>query len=133
VRFVARYQGAEHSGEPTADGIARIKFEEVSVRDVSPSVPGWYPIVGAVFAAFTVLSLFFLIIQPQAIPEGNRIPFDIWVAFCLAASASFLGGSASAHGRLPLPFVSDAPIQFSALGGVAIFIVSLLVLVNVYR
>ena len=59
--------------------------------------------------------------------------FDAWMAFCVAASAAFLGGSAAASGTLKIPFMKDAPIKFSAVGDFAIFVVVLISMASVNR
>jgi hypothetical protein len=93
-------------------------------------IPSWFPIAGVGFAVATFLSLFYLLVGP-GLPAGRRIVFDVWVAFCVAASAAFLGGTAIANGQLRLPLLKEAPVRFSAAGGVAIFIVVLLLMVAV--
>jgi hypothetical protein len=95
-------------------------------------VPNWFPAAGLIFAFFTFISLTYFLVGP-GIPAGRRVIFDVWVAFCVAASAAFLGGTAVATGHLSLPFAKRAPIQFSTIGGVAIFVVVLILMVSVNR
>lgn len=99
---------------------------------VDAQVPGWFPIAGVGFAVATFLSLFYLLVGPD-LSQQKKIIFDAWFAFCVAASAAFLGGSAVASGTLRLPFIRDSPVKFSAFGGIAIFIVVLLVMISVNR
>ncbi len=80
--------------------------------------PSWSPIAGVIFTVFTVVMLLCLLLGPQDIAPGRHIIFDVLVAFCLAASVSFLGGTAKAHGKLP--WLGNSPIQFATVGGVAI-------------
>jgi len=92
-------------------------------------VPYWFPIAGVVFTALTILTLFLALTGVVPIDPGKRVLFNVWVAFCLAASVGFLTGSASASGKIPLPSaLGDSPIAFSAVGGVAVFLVILLVM-----
>jgi hypothetical protein len=133
VEFIAYYNGHTRKAIPNSDGVSHIQFDEVRLPGPPPSVLAWFPLAGVLFAVFLAASLFYLIIQPTAIAQGNRIVFDVWVAFCLAASASFLGGEAVVRGGLPFPFAKERPVTFAAVGGIAVFIVALLVLVNVYR
>lgn len=91
-------------------------------------VPTWFPIAGVIFTAITMLSLFALVTGLAQAVQKN-IFFNVWVAFCVAASASFLGGSAAAKGSLPIPAQwGDKPVNFSVWGGVAVFFVTLLLM-----
>jgi len=99
-------------------------------------VPNWFPIVGMIFTCITVVSLFYLLVGPQDLSSGRHIIFDVWVAVCLAASASFLGGTAKAHGQLPWPAWfggKSPPIQFATAGGIAVFVIALLILLSAYH
>ncbi len=95
--------------------------------NATPHVPGWFRIAGVGFAIATFFSLTYFLIGPEIAPT-RRIIFDVWVAFCVAASATFLGGTAIASGRMGLPFLKKAPVRFSAVGGIAVFIVVFLML-----
>jgi len=100
------------------------------------TVPNWFPILGAIFTLFFVGSLFYLLIAPRELSSGRHIIFDVWVAICLAASASFLGGTAKAHGSLPWPAWlggGSPPIQFATGGGIATFIIALIILLGAYH
>jgi hypothetical protein len=99
-------------------------------------VPSWFPIAGVIFTAFTVVSLLYLLLGPQDISSGRHIIFDVWFAICLAASASFLGGTAKAHGSLPWPAWfggNSPPIQFATAGGIAVFVIALIILLSAYH
>lgn len=89
------------------------------------SVPRWFPVAGVIFAAITLLFLMYLLIGPP-IAAGKQIVFNVFMALSVAASASFLGGSAAASGKIP--FVKNSPIEFSAGGGIAVFVIVFLVL-----
>jgi hypothetical protein len=101
----------------------------VAPRAPRAESPRWFPIAGVAFAAATVISLFYLLIGPTPIEPGRRIIFNVWVALCVAASGAFLGGTAFAHGQLPIPnWLGGTPAQFMTRGGIAVFIVTFLVL-----
>ena len=92
------------------------------------SMPGWAPAAGLGFAVATAVSLFYLMIGPS-FPPDKKIIFNVWIAFCVAASGAFLGGTAHAKGKLPIPFMKGAtPVRFSAVGGIAIFVVVFLLM-----
>jgi hypothetical protein len=86
----------------------------------------WMPVAALVFATLTLISLFYLLLSPEDIPQSKHLIFDVWMSFCVAASASFIGGTAQASGRIP--FFQDSPVQFMAVGGVGVFIVVFLIL-----
>ena len=94
------------------------------------TAPTWLPVAAVIFTATTILSLLYLILRPEDIPLSKHFIFDVWLSFSLAASFSFIGGTAQASGRIP--FFKDSPIQFMFVGGVAVFLVSLLVLSHIY-
>lgn len=89
-------------------------------------VPQWFPVAAVVFTAFSFIGLFYLLVRPQDIPTSKHFLFDVWVAFSLACSATFIGGTAQAWGKLP--FFKDAPVKFFATGGIGIFVVVLIIL-----
>ena len=85
----------------------------------------WFPIAGVCFAAVTILFLMYMLAGPP-LDASKKVIFDVMMAFCTSASAAFLGGSAVAHGRIPI--FKNSPIAFSAYGGIGIFIVVFLLL-----
>jgi hypothetical protein len=90
------------------------------------NVPKWMPVAAVVFTALTLISLFYLILRPEDIPPSKHLTFDVWMSLCVAASISFIGGTAQAHGRIP--FFQDSPVEFMAVGGAGVFIVIFLIL-----
>jgi hypothetical protein len=93
---------------------------------ISRQNPAWVPIAGVCFTVLTLASLYPLV-TGWAPAATKNIFFNVWVAFCVAASASFLGGSATASGALPLPSQwGQNPVKFVVFGGVGIFIVVLI-------
>lgn len=111
---------------------AFIEFNKKQSAQNQKPVPDWFAKAGVGFSIATFLLLFYLLVGPS-IPSEKRIIFDAWMAFCVAASAAFLGGTAVSKGTLKLPFMKDAPVQFSAFGGIAVFIVVFLILAITYR
>ena len=95
-------------------------------------VPDWFPVAGLCFAVATFLSLFYLLLGPD-LSAQKKIIFNVWMAFCVAASAAFLGGYATTAGALKIPFMKDAPVKFSAVGGIAVFIVVFLLMAAANR
>jgi hypothetical protein len=90
------------------------------------SVPSWFPIVGALFAAVFFGFLIYTFIVGIPTDPQRRLVFDVLVAFSLAASGAFLGGTAVASGNIP--FFKDSPVKFSAVGGIGIFVVVLMIM-----
>lgn len=95
-------------------------------RSMEQKLPGWFPIAGMFFAAMTILFLMYLILIGPALDPTKQNILNLMMAFCVAASAAFLGGDAVAKGNIP--FFKDSPVAFSAVGGVGTFIVVFLIL-----
>jgi hypothetical protein len=99
-------------------------------------LPTWVPVAGVVFAVLTFFSLFYIVVGGTSVGKSQRVPFDIWVAFCIAASFSFLGGTAVTTGHLPLPgsrFFGGTPGQFAVRGGIAVLIIAFGILWAAYH
>jgi hypothetical protein len=100
-----------------------------------PKVPSWFPIAG--YSAL-VLTLLFLMgitlaaIAGNAVPDNTRMLIVFIVAIGIALAASFLGGDAVAKGSVPLPFVQERPIAFTVGGGIAAFVIVVLIGYYVY-
>jgi hypothetical protein len=92
--------------------------------------PDWIPKAAAVSCFLTIGSVFYLIVRPEDLPGSRHTLFDIWMAFCVATSLSFIGGTARASGSIP--FFKDSPIRFMAVGGIAVFIISLFILHEIF-
>jgi hypothetical protein len=93
-------------------------------------VPGWFPVVGSFFGGLTLLFFMALVIVEMfghPVPPTGRFLVVSVLAFGAALSGSFLGGNAAARGQIPIPFVKDHPIAFTATGGIAIFIIFFLI------
>lgn len=126
-------QSSEQSGEARmrSDNNGTRPNEKLS-RQGQSVVPEWFGKAGLGFTVLTVASLFYLIVGP-GVSDQRKLIFNVWVALCVAASAAFLGGSAATSGALRIPFIKDAPVRFSAFGGVAIFVVVFLLLAAANR
>jgi hypothetical protein len=101
-----------------------------------PQVPDWFPIAGVVFAAVTMLFFMGLVVAllrgvPLPNDAGTKFTLTALLAICAGFTFTFLGAKAVAKGVLPIPFLKDKPIAFSAAGGVAVFII-VYVLANIY-
>jgi hypothetical protein len=111
---------------------ARMKLNQKRGRPMLPDsadarerLPGWFPIAGVCFAVLTILILLYLLVGP-GFEAGRTNIFNALIAFCVACSAAFLGGSAVARGKIP--FFQDSPVSFSVYGGIGVFLVVYLVL-----
>lgn len=86
----------------------------------------WAPAVAAKIGVGT-LAYFMMIAMVtlfrQGLPDAARFPLVSVLALGSALSSAFLGGSAAAKGTLPIPFFKDKPIQFSVVGGIAVFVI----------
>jgi hypothetical protein len=107
----------------TVKAIAMARDEQLS-----RGVPAWFTVAGFVAGAITLLFVMGLVLTSLAIkevPQGSRFLVLIVVAVGMALSSSFLGGSAVASGKIP--FFKDTPLVFSATGGIAVFVIVLLI------
>jgi len=94
------------------------------------NVPKWFPVAAVGFTVLTIGFLFYLILRPEDIAPSKHLIFNVLMAFCAAASLSFIGGTAHASGRIP--FFKDSPVEFMAVGGIGVFVVVLLILHYLY-
>lgn len=113
----------------TTEGDLDAYVQAVTTKFLPPPTSKWVPIAGAAFGLLTLLffiSLVLASINGKSIPPDSRMLVVAVLALGVAPSASFLGGAASASGKLPLPWGMD-PLSFSAVGGIAIFLVVFLI------
>ena len=85
--------------------------------------------VGAVFGGITLLffmALILLAIFGRTVPENAKYLVIIVLALFGGLSAGFVGGNASARGRLPLPFAQDYPLAIALTGGIAVLVILLI-------
>lgn len=91
-------------------------------------VPSWFSVAGVVFGAITMIFLMLLIILSlfgREIPTSSRFIVVSFLALSVGLSSTFLGGTAAARGRMSLPFFKESPMSFAATGGIAAFIIVL--------
>jgi hypothetical protein len=92
--------------------------------------PLWVMITGIVFLGLTLLFVMGLIIA--AIIVGKNVVQDnkvlIVMVFSLGTTigSSFLFGAACVNGNIPIPFSKKRPIEFTATGGIAVLVISML-------
>jgi hypothetical protein len=97
------------------------------------NVPPWFPIAGYAAGAVTLLFLMALVLVDKNIESpAARFALVTVVALGCALSFTFIGGSAAAHGGIPLPFARSRPIQFSVGGGIAVFVIVWLLGYNLF-
>jgi hypothetical protein len=116
------------------EGDANAYVQAVTAKLLSAPPSRWVPITGAVFAFLTFfffVSLVVASINGKSVPPDSRLLVIVVLAVGIALSASFLGGTASASGKLPMPW-GVKPISFSVVGGVAIFFVIFIIGYLVY-
>lgn len=91
-------------------------------------------VAGAVFGAAVLGFLMWLVVQSvngHPVPCDSRTLVVFVLSLGLALSAAFLGGSATARGHLPgvqlQNFAKLRPITFAATGGLAVFVIALVI------
>jgi hypothetical protein len=113
--------------------VQRINKNHANVPTSSPvgmprKLPSWFPIAGAVFGGITLLFLMLLIVFSlfsKEIPTTSRFILVALIALGIGLSSTFLGGDAAARGALSLPFFKESPMSFAVTGGIAAFIIVL--------
>ncbi len=136
---VTYYRGMESTlplGQRTGIDIGSIKTEgdvdayvqAVTSKFLQPT-SNWVLVVGVAFGFLTFLFLAALVVMSvlgKPIPPESRLLVVFVLAIGVALSAGFLGGTASASGKLPLPGGLD-PVSFSVAGGIAVFVIVFLI------
>lgn len=74
-----------------------------------------------------VTLLFFMVLIGTGVPPGTRLQQLIVVSLGLAIGSAFLGGAAAIRGNLPIPGAQSHPLAFSVAGGVAVFLIVMLI------
>jgi hypothetical protein len=102
---------------------------------VRAAPPLWPLVVGAVVMGLTVLFLMGLILLSTAghqVPCGSRFLVAAVLALTVGIGGSFLGGSAAVRGQIPWRGAKEHPIRFAVTGGIAAFVVTLLLGAKLY-
>jgi hypothetical protein len=91
-------------------------------------VPGWFAIAGYIAGVITLLFFMGLVVGSifnYTVPPGGRFAAVVVLAFGIALSFAFIGGDAAGKGSIPLPFSKKKPFVFSVAGGIAAFVIVL--------
>lgn len=108
---------------------------EPQAAQSQPAVPSWFPKVGAISAGVAflfVVALVIMAMRGNEVPVSARVLVDFATALAIGCAFSFLGGSAQAEGKIPFA-QGQEPIRFATTGGIAVFIVVLVLLVWFYH
>jgi hypothetical protein len=122
----------QHSALLNEESAKRRQTATYNERTPTPSraFPPWAAKAGAIFGGLTLvffMAVVYATMTGGVIPPSGRFPVIAVLALGLAMATAFLGGDAVAKGHLPLPFLKDNPIQFSVAGGIAVFVIVLLI------
>lgn len=98
------------------------RLPEVEMPNPGQSVPAWFPVAG--YGAGFLTLLFFMYVALFGTGPATFAHVSVLALGC-ALAAAFLGGDASAKGHLPIPFLNNHPLAVSATGGIAVFIIVL--------
>lgn len=82
----------------------------------------------AYFMLLGVLSVFGF-----EVPSGSKSLLAVIGSFGIALSFSLIGGKVAAKGQIPIPWVRDNPVVFTATGGFAAFLISLVLLSYIFK
>jgi hypothetical protein len=88
-------------------------------------VPKWVLILGVVFVLIAVIFFIVLVVASlfgHIVPNDARFLVCVVLALCVSAGGAFLGGAATAAGKIPL--LNDG-IKFGVVGGIATFVIVL--------
>jgi hypothetical protein len=91
-------------------------------------IPSWFSIAGVVFGAIALLFLMSLLVLSlfnREIPTASRFILVAFLALSIGLSSTFLGGTAVARGTMSLPLIKESPMSFAVTGGIAAFIIIL--------
>lgn len=97
--------------------------------------PAWFAKAGfgAAAAAFAFLVvLIVLSMFVREVPTSVKILVDIAVSIAVACAFAFIGGSAQAEGKIPF-LKGHEPVKFATNGGIATFVITLLILGTLYH
>jgi len=95
----------------------------------------WVIIAGAAIGALTLLFFMVLIIlgvMGREIPCNSVFLVNLTISFGAALSVSFIGGNASARGKLYFPGLNYNPLSISLGGGVAVLFIMLVLTTDLF-
>ena len=84
-------------------------------------------IFGSIIGALTLIFLLILVLVPSENTCARARPLSVVVALGLALSIAFIGGDASLRGKLPVLWLRSKPLAIATVGGVAAFLIVLLI------
>lgn len=102
-----------------------IKRESKSSRALRS---GWSAMIGAVFGGVALLFFMMLVLLSvfgYPVPSDARYLVVIVLSLSGSLSAAFLGGNATARGRIHVPYLED-PLTIAVTGGIATLIILLI-------
>lgn len=94
-----------------------------------PYRSGWVLLAGVAFGGLTLFFFMALVLAAtfgKEVPPSSRFLVVVVLAFGAALSSAFIGGGVAAKGQLPIPGLQNHPVEFSAVGGIAVLVVVLL-------
>ena len=99
-----------------------------------PSIPPWFPVAGYITGAATLAFFMWLAVEDRNIATTvGRFAVSASLALGCALAFAFIGGSAAAHGSIPMPFAKQRPVQFTVTGGISVFVIVFLISYNMLR
>jgi hypothetical protein len=98
----------------------------------SQSAPLWVPVCGLLIGLLTLLFFMYLVLKEGPVPCDRHVPVIIVLALGAAMAYAFIGGWATAEGKLPVaPHFSNV-ITVSAGGGIAVLLALIILGVKLY-
>ena len=107
-----------------------------SPANTTHTFPKWAPQAGFGILAVTLVFLMGLVVAAvlgKPIPDQARILIASILALTMAAGTAFLGGSAAAQGKLPIPGSSRHPVSYTIGGSAAVFVIVLVFVATLFR
>jgi|GEM_PF-3578936 len=117
----------------TAQSFEQLKEKVMNAISPPPDrqqVPDWFPKAGYACIAFFIIFLMALIVAEifgHPVPQNAKMLVVFLLSTVLAAGFSFIGGHAIAEGNIPIPGVEKDPVKFGVGGGIAVFVIVVLI------
>jgi hypothetical protein len=102
-------------------------------RTSSALMTVWFPILGAVTLVITIAFFMWLVQAGRDLSETQAFLTILIVSLAAAATTFFVGSWAKAQGAIAIPWLSDDPVKFATTGGIAAFIIVLVVAIAAYK